>query len=64
VDVLSPLHSSSDESRDRGAGEYHDERLAVDLAQLADGGEQDGEHKSEHPGRRREGAHQPSPGWR
>jgi hypothetical protein len=49
---------------DRGAGEYHDKCLVVDLAQLADGGQKDGEHESEHPRRRRERAHQASPGWR
>jgi MFS family permease len=62
--VLSPLRSNSNEGGDRSAGEYRDERLAVDLAQLADGGQEDGEHESEHPRRRPERAHQPSPGWR
>ena len=62
--VFSPLRRGSDDRRDRGAGEHDDERLPVDLAELPDGGEQDGEHEREHPGRRRERAHQLSPGAR
>jgi predicted MFS family arabinose efflux permease len=62
--VFSPLRRGSDDRRDRGAGEHDDEGLPVDLAELPDGGEQDGEHEREHPGRRGERAHQLSPGAR
>jgi hypothetical protein len=36
----------------------------VDLAELAHGGEQHGEHEDEHPGAGRQRAHQLSPGER
>jgi MFS family permease len=62
--VFSPLRSSRDDSGDRGAGEHDHEGLPVDLAELAHGGEQGDEHDRERPGRRRERAHQPSPGER
>jgi hypothetical protein len=62
--VFSPLRSRSDDGGHRGAGEDDGERLAVDLAELAHCGEQDGEHEDEHAGRRRERAHQLSPGAR
>jgi MFS family permease len=62
--VFSPLRSGSDDSGHSGAGEHDDERLPVDLAELAHGGEQDGEYEDEHRSRRRERAHQLSPGAR
>ncbi|HET8752608.1 MAG TPA: MFS transporter [Gaiellaceae bacterium] len=62
--VFSPLRGRSDARGDRSGGEDGYERLGVDLAELAHGGEQDDEHEREHPGRRRERAHQLSPGAR
>jgi MFS family permease len=62
--VFSPLRNSGRARGDRGGHEDGRERLGVDLAELADGGEQDREHEREHPGRRRERAHQLSPGVR
>jgi hypothetical protein len=62
--IFSPLRRGSDDRRDRGAHQHGGEGLAVDLPELADGGQEDGEHESEHPGRRREGAHQLLPGSR
>ena len=62
--VFSPLRGRGDDRGDDGAREDDRERLPVDLPQLADGGEQDGEHEREHAGRRRERAHQLAPGER
>jgi MFS family permease len=62
--VFSPLRGTREERGDGGAREHDHERLAVDLAELADGGEQHGEHEREHAGRRRERPHQLSPGER
>jgi predicted MFS family arabinose efflux permease len=52
---------------DRGNGRHHEhdgERLAVDLAQLSDGGEQGDEHDRERARARRKRPHQLSPGER
>ena len=62
--VFSPLRKSSDDRGHGGTGEDGDERLAVDLPQLADGGEQHDEHEREHPRRGRERAHQAAEGER
>ena len=59
--IFSPLRRSGDDRRDGGTREHGGEGLAVELA---DGGQEDGEHEREHPGRRREGAHQLVPGSR
>jgi predicted MFS family arabinose efflux permease len=53
-----------DDGRDGGRGEHHDERLAVDLPQLPDRGEEDGEHDREDPDAGRDRAHQLSAGER
>ncbi|HEU5214047.1 MAG TPA: MFS transporter [Gaiellaceae bacterium] len=62
--IFSPLRRSGDDRRDGGTREHGGKGLAVDLPELADGGQEDGEHEREHPGRRREGAHQLVPGSR
>ncbi|HEY1563259.1 MAG TPA: MFS transporter [Gaiellaceae bacterium] len=62
--VFSPLRGTRDDRGDGGAREHDHERLAVDLAQLPDGGEQHGEHEREHAGCRRQCPHQLSPGER
>ena len=62
--VFSPLRKSSDDRSHSSTGEDGDERLAVDLPQLAHGGEQHDEHEREHPRRGRQGAHQAAEGER
>ena len=56
--VLSPLRHSGDDRGHRSTGEDGDQRLTVDLAQLAYGGEEDGEDEREHSRRGRQPAHQ------
>jgi MFS family permease len=73
--VFSPLRGrgsalapgGSQPGDDRGNGRHHEhdgERLAVDLAQLSDGGEQGDEHDRERARARRKRPHQLSPGER
>jgi len=62
--VLSPLRDRRDDRGDGGADEHDDERLPVDLPQLADGCEEDGEHEQERAGCRPDRTHQPVPGSR
>jgi hypothetical protein len=73
--VFSPLRGGSsalapaaaeggDDGGNGRSGEHCDERLAVDLSQLADGGEQDREHEHERSDRHGDRAHQVSLGER
>ena len=56
--VLSPLRHGGDDRGHRSTGEDGDQRLPVDLAQLAHGSEEDGQHEREHSRSRRQPAHQ------
>jgi MFS family permease len=64
----SPLATVDAEGRDDGrdcrGSEHDDEGRPVDLPQLSDRGEQDGEHERERSGSRRDRPHQPSFGER
>lgn len=66
--VRSGLTTTRTPDRDKGghqrARKHDDEGLVIDLAELADGGEQDGEHENEHAGARRQRPHQLSAGAR
>lgn len=53
-----------DNTGDERPCEHGNEGLVVDLAELAHGGEEDGEHESEHAGARRQCTHQLSAGAR
>jgi hypothetical protein len=66
--VRSGLTTTRMPARDKGgyqrACKHDDEGLVIDLAELANGGEQDGEHENEHAGARRQCTHQLSAGAR
>jgi MFS family permease len=56
--VFSPLRGRGDDGGDERAGDHDDERLPVDLPELAHGGEQGGQHDREHRRPRPERVHQ------